>query len=291
MKKIGKLAIRRTGKIFNKNSRMATLVYGPPKIGKTSYGARLHRLTEKYLNKPTLIIACEAGEGGGTASVQDLDVPYVRPEEWSDMEELLAQLHQDKEFGGVVLDSSTETVKTFLKRWALTFKAIGARDIDRRTKAGVPERSDYQTMGERLRAWFQSLINLTTIGGDDPSSDEIARRKHVIITALERYKYDDEGNLTKIMPDLPGQMADAAAAMFQTVGTIKTQRVPVPGTKPPKFTVETKFFCGRGTKMLGLADRFGLLEDTTDPDPLLQYEKYWLPKIQSQETNDGNESP
>jgi hypothetical protein len=121
------------------------MLWAHPKRGKTTFAASLDAMTKKYFGKPTLVIAVEAGEGGGTMSIQDGDVDYVAPTSMEELNKVLAALANDTTYGGVVLDSSTEYVNRFLKPYALSFPYTkGSAPATR--SLGVPEQGDYQTM-------------------------------------------------------------------------------------------------------------------------------------------------
>lgn len=209
---IGSLNIKNTKNLLNKDTRICALLYAPAKFGKTKLAASLDAFTKKHRNKPTLIIASEVAEGGGTMSLNDMDIDYVMPKNWSEMESLLASLATNDVYGGVVLDNASDYVARIVKPHALAFptkeKVLGARTV------GVPVRSDYQVMGECCRTQLNRLINLTNENTPE------AFRKDLIVTALMKEEKDNDGNITGIVPDLPGALAGAVTAMFQSVISI-----------------------------------------------------------------------
>lgn len=221
---IGSLEIKNTKTLTSPTTRICTLVFAPAKFGKTELASGLDELTRKYRGKPTLFIACESAEGGGTMSVASKNLAYIMPKTWADMEQVLASLATDETYGGVVLDNATDYVNRIVKPHALAFpskeKVLGAR------AEGVPVRSDYQVMGENGRNHFNRLVNLT--------SDALPERyrKDLIVTALEREKYDEQGVMQAITPDLPGALASVAPSIFQSVCSISIR--PKILTNPPR---------------------------------------------------------
>ena len=226
---IGGIAVRSTKDLINPNTKICLMLWAYPKRGKTTFASTLDNLTKKHFGKPTLVIAVEAGEGGGTMSIQDAEIDFVAPTSMEELNRIIAALANDTKYGGVVLDSSTEYVNRFLTPYALAFPYTkGAAAATRQN--GVPEQGDYQTMGERARMDFNKLINLTS--HPDPKI-----RKHLVVTATEKEKTDRAtGAVTRIGPDLPGAMAEAATAMFQTVATIELRTSVQPDPADPKKT-------------------------------------------------------
>lgn len=218
--KIGSLEVRNTKNLIGPATRLCALVYAPAKYGKTEFAAGLDALTQKYRGKPTLIIACEVAEGGGTMSVADRGIDYVMPQSYQDMESLIATLQTDTTYGGIILDNVTDYALRIVKPYALKFPS---KERDSGTRAtGVPMRGDYQVMGEAARQQLNKLVNLT----NDNTPERY--RKDLIVTALEREQSDEGGILQAIKPALPGALSDVASAMFQSVVSIKIKPKIVP---------------------------------------------------------------
>jgi hypothetical protein len=260
----------------NPNTRLCALVYAPAKFGKSTLAATLDRMTKKYLGKPSLIIATEPGEGGGTMSIQDFGVDYVVPKDFNDYNKLIAALQTDSYYGGVALDSSTEWVHRYLKPVAMK---LPSKQKTAQREYGVPEWGDYQVMGEDARKRFNQLIALTTL-------DDLRCRKHLLVTALLKQKFDENGStLLKVSPDLPGSMSDAATAMFQTVATIKVKTVVVRGIdgKPVRTAQRVLVTDADGVYVLG--DRTKVFPAECEVDLEVCWEKYWLPKMVANATS------
>jgi len=112
----------------------------------------------------------------------------------------------------IALDSLTAMTRTFIKDYALTFPRGKGQTLKR--AAGVPELDDYGVMAEITRRLLAKLISLN---------------KHVIVTTTLKLPQDadpDNGrDAQPAMPDLPGQLALAATAMFDTVFIMRTRPV------------------------------------------------------------------
>lgn len=268
----GGLVVGNTSQLITPHTKMCVLCVAPSGFGKTRLGATMDKMTKRFFDKPTLIVAVEAGEGGGTMSLKGMGVDFVVPQSINDIDKIITWLGSDTTYGGVVLDSATEYVKRFAQPYALSFPP---RERVETRKAGVPSRSDYQTMGEKARQHFNALINLTV-------HPDLKVRKHLLITCLEREKQNEDGVVVAIQPDLPGQMASTATAMFQTVVGIKILQTLTPDPNDPKKMV-------RGTKRVlvcdgdgvrQVKDRTGLFATGDPPDLEWIYENRWLPEIE-----------
>jgi hypothetical protein len=253
------------------------MIYAPAKRGKTTFGKTLDDLTKKFLGKPSLFIAMEPSDGGGTMSIQDFDVDFVCPSNINEFNSILAALAGDTKYGGVVMDSATEYVNRFLKPYALKFPYPKGNPSPTRL-AGVPEQGDYQTMGEQARIDFNKLIGLTV-------HPDLNIRKHLLVTALEREKLSRDGKeLVSVNPDLPGAMASVATSMFQTVGCIdlKTTVEPDPANKTTK-RVTRRVLVTEATEenKRVVGDRTKLIPNGAPLDLCEIYEKIWMPRWES----------
>lgn len=213
MPNLGSLPIKNTKDLLSPDTRLCLLIGAPSKYGKTELASQLDVLTQKYRGKPSLVIAFEAAEGGGTMSVATKGLEYVMPKDWSETENLIASLASDTKYGGIILDNATDWILRAVKPHALKFptkeKTLGARS------EGVPVRGDYQTMGECGRQQLNRLVNLT----NETTRPEF--RKDLVVTALLKEETDDNGNLECITVNLPGALSSVATAMFQSVVHIK----------------------------------------------------------------------
>ncbi len=285
--KIGSLEIQNTSKLVNEDTRICQLLIAEGKSGKTTLSASLNNLTQKLYGKPTLVIAVEAGEGGGTASIEDFGVDYVCPKDVTEFDSIISALTADTKYAGVVLDSSTEMVQRIIKPFSLSFASREKAPV---RVMGVPDRGDYQSMGEFMRQRMNNLINLT--------SREFMKnsfRKHVIVTARQKDKYNDNGAVIATGPDLPGQMAGNAVGMFQTISRIEVKTVVVPNPEKPGTTMRVQKRILRTVPGPGdaLGDRYRILPDevelTTADGKYVGFveiwDKYWMPRIEKSKAN------
>lgn len=282
---IGNLRITNTSKMFSGDTRLSTLLYAAPKFGKTTMAATMDAMTKKYMGKPTLYIMCEAGEGGGALSVQGANIDCVFPETINDLEAILTWLYNDTTYGGVVMDSVTEMVNRIMKPYILSTPTSGSNAVETAArKEGVPVRLDYNKMNERGRMWLNRLVGLTTImkNVDGVRVADLDRRKHVLATAHTKIKADQDGTIIKVQPDLPGQLAESACGLFQTVITLNRsiiQKTQPDGSKVGIPSVSVMSAITIPPYVLG--DRFGIFENGSPPDFVHIYENNFLPKFAS----------
>lgn len=267
--RIGSLPIRNTAVLITPKTKICLLVYASPKIGKTTLCATLDTMTKKFFGKPTLIIACETADGGGTMSIQEFGVDFVQPTNRDELLSVIAALGSDTTYGGVAVDSFSEVARSLIQPYALNFPA---RVGEPRRAAGVPEISDYHTMGEDARKILNQLVALTV-------HPNLNIRKHLIVTALSKTKYDKGGNtIIRVCPDLPGQMADTATAVFQTVGTIQV-KVKVIKEEERIRQVKERYLVTEGDGVVILGDRTKCFPDEGTLDMVKIWEEGFVPRI------------
>ncbi len=265
--------ITSSGNILRPDTRIAQLIYSPSGYGKTRLAGGLDALTQKYCSgRRTLFIQVEAGEGGGAATIRDLDVPMYVPKDYTDLYKVLGLLRNDKSIAGIVLDSATELTTAYIKPAALKYPC---KENSATRSIGIPTRSDYQTMGEMMSGVLRLLIGMTT----DERQDY---RKHLIVTAADMAREEDE-RVTYIGPALPGRMSKEAVQMFQQVGSITIKPQVVAGKR-----VNQRYLSFQGDGVRAMKDRYGIFPeqialrapDGGDGEDLTSiYEKYWLPAL------------
>lgn len=250
--RIGTLQIKNTRNLLTEATRLCALIYAPAKFGKTELASTLDAFTKKFRGKPTLIIASEVAEGGGTMTLNSKDIDYVMPANWNEMESLLASLATNDYYGGIVLDNVSDYVNRIVKPHALSFPAkereVGVRSV------GVPVRSDYQVMGECTRTQLNRLINLTN------ENTQERYRKDLVVTALQKETSDDNGNLTGIVPDLPGALAGSVTAMFQSVLSIAIKQKVVKQSDGSTKRFNTRTLLSTIDPMRRTDDRMGIFK-------------------------------
>lgn len=278
--KLGSLEIRNTRNLVSTDTRIAALLYSPAKYGKTELASSLNDITLKYRGKPSLFIACEVAEGGGTMTLHRKDMDYVMPSNWREMEEILAALAGDEKYGGVILDNATDYIVRIVRPYALKFpsKEDNSKFSGPRIH-GVPMRSDYQTMAECARQQLNKLLNLT----NETTAPNV--RKDLIVTALEKEVSDDNGNISAIKPALPGALADVVTAMFQSVVSLRIKpRIVGSANNTRSIPARQLMVLEGGTKIMG--DRCGLwkneqslTDDNGKPIGLLPMYEAWLEEV------------
>ncbi len=279
--KIAGLEVQNTSNLFDINTRICHLLFSEAKRGKTTLAGSLNAFTLKYLKKPTLFIACESSDGGGTATIKDMGVDYVIPSNHTELQSVIDYLKTDTKYGGVVWDNLTDAVKGIIQPYALKFPSkekILVREM------GVPDRGDYQSMGEFLRKLLSPLVALTR-------HENLEIRKHVVCCALLKEKTTPDGKaLVAIQPSLPGAMATDATAMFQTVSMIGINKKVMPDSKGVNRAIYQRVLTSDSDGVLVAGDRWKVHPKeillTNDDGSTLGfteiYEQYWLPKINKQ---------
>jgi len=250
--RIGTLQIKNTKNLLTEDTRLCAMIYCPPKFGKTKLAASLDDFTKKFRGKPTLIIASEVAEGGGTMTLNDMNIDYVMPSNWNEMEALIASLATNEYYGGIVLDNVTDYVNRIVKPHAMSFPS---KERDSGTRLlGVPVRGDYQVMGESTRTQLNRLINLTN------ENTQTKFRKDLIVTALQKEINDDSGNLSGIVPDLPGALASSVTAMFQSILSIGIKQTVVKQPDGSTKRINTRFLMSTIDPMRRTDDRTGIFK-------------------------------
>lgn len=272
----GGLPVNNTKDLFKDGFRTCMLCHAPPKYGKTRLGGTLDKLTQKLLQKPTLYILCEAGEGGGGASIQDQNVDYVMPSSPKELDNIIAELMTDSMYGGVVLDSATEVEGRIVKPAVLKTQSTqtkGAAPQARRF--GVPSRDDYHKMGEQMRTWMNMLVDLTTLTTtvNGKVVPDLERRKHVYVTAHSKTVSDDNGKILAIVPKLAGQTAEGICGIFQTVVSIDRKRE----LKDGKSVIVDSVLESSDRFPYVIGDRFHLIKNGAPLDFVEIYEKFIEP--------------
>ncbi len=274
--KIAGLSVRTSGSLAtDPNLKFCGLVLGPPKVGKTTFLMSLAQAIEKYEGKSSLIIACEPADGGGLLSIASGNIPFVQPTTLDELKTCLTALASDRNFGGVFLDNAGEVVSCLMKPVAMSLPSREGQQS--RSLAGVPERSDYQTMGELFRRdVLLPLINLSK--HKDP-----AIRKHIVITTLPKEKLDKQGNLLKVLPDLPGAMALAAQALVQFVGGIEMM-ASKEMVNNQLVTTKKRFLISERDAYHDYSDRYNVFPPQCPTDMVSVWEKYWVPRQKQPDT-------
>lgn len=272
MSALGGLQVKRTKDIINPDTRICAMVYAHPKMGKTTMAATMHNFCLKEYGRPALFVACEQSDGGGVSAIQDSDAPYVQPTSVQELEAVLRALKTDDEYSAVIVDNLTDVVYNLVKPFALKYPA---REGIPTRQAGVPERSDYQTIGEKTRQLLNLMIELTRT--------DVKYRKHLIVNALREDSRDNSGNIIKIGPDLPGALAQAGPAVFELVATIQSSMKVVPDPNNPKTNIRQKVynFVTSSDGVMIAGDRYNVFPASGPADWEILMNEYWKVKFKS----------
>lgn len=193
--------------ITPENYKMKALLVALPGTGKSTWVGTVPNVG---------IAASETGHGSGLASIAGGNVDYVEPSSYKEFESFCSgDLFKEK--NALAVDSLSAMSRTFIKDYALTFPRGKGDSLKRR--AGCAELDDYGVMAELTRRLLAKLIGID---------------KHIIVTCtlkLPQAADPTEGREAQPgMPDLPGQLALAAAAMFDLVLIMRTR----PALRDPK---------------------------------------------------------
>lgn len=208
----------------------------------TLTASSLNDITLKHRGKKTLIIACEEAEGGGTMTLNELNVDYKQPKNWQEMEQLLAELATDEDYAGVILDNATDYVGRIVKPYALKFpsKEENSKFAGTRTH-GVLQQSDYLPVAEFARQQLAKLVGLT-----NPDTTAERYRKDLIVTCLEKEHKTRDGKFLGFRPDLPGSLATSVTAMFQSVLWLRKDAKVVDAGKPTARRLDVRSLVSGG---------------------------------------------
>jgi hypothetical protein len=200
------------------NHKWKVLIVGRPGVGKTSFLSTVPGIG---------IAACETGHGKGLLSVAATGIDYVEPETFADFRSICYNTFEPwLKRPAKGLDSLTHMTKSFIKDHCLAnFPPRNQKEAMRR-QAGVPVGFDYSDIADVTRALLGHLLN---------------QNCHVLVTALEKAERDDNGLVTAIGPDLPGQLFLGAPAMFDTVLYLKVRKV-LRDPKDPKSAYYQRYF-------------------------------------------------
>lgn len=278
-----KLPVQSTKDLFRPGTRMCHLVHGNTGAGKTRLGGTLDAFTKQYRGKPTLFIAMEPAEGGGSATNRDRDIAVVVPSTLAEVDGILDWLKTDKEFGGVVVDNMTDYVKNILQPF--TIQNFPSREKSPTRQHGVADRGDYQSMGEFCRQRLQKLVNLTRTTNPE-------YRKDLVVLALTKEVQDqDTQSVSAIQPNLPGQMSQACGAMFQQVSYLAARATVVKITDAQGRTVSQRIhrrvLINDTDGVIVARDRWGILpkeyvltKNAGEEIGLVEiYQDCWLPAL------------
>jgi len=199
--------------------RWKVLVVGRAGMGKTEWAA----------TAPDVAIgACETGVGAGLLTLAHK--PHIMaavPTNFVDLRSICYDTFAPFQKKGTrAIDSLTAMTKSFVKDHILqSFPPRNPKEAIRRS-AGVPVGLDYSDIADTVRTLLNKFLAIDA---------------HIIVTALEKVEKTDEGVITAIGPDLPGQLFLGAPALFDSCLYLKSRRV-LKDPRDPKSAYLERYF-------------------------------------------------
>lgn len=187
------------------------LVYGPTGVGKTRL---LGSAQECEYTSPVLFLDIE----GGTLSLTGMDIDIVRPQNFTEIQDLYDFLRYENDvYRSVAIDSLTE-----LQRKLSMAEIMGVLQEDASysnlAEHKPPDRYDWLSSGEQMRRFIRAFRDLAYL--PDPDI-----RVHVLFTALE--KADEVRSV--VCPSLPGVLGMEVGASVDIMARFSLERVDVNG--------------------------------------------------------------
>jgi len=196
------------------------LVYGVPGVGKTRIAGSSFEV-ESF--RPVLFIDLE----GGTESIRELYPKIevvrvktiydkggrVKKSAWTQLRDLYEELKKGgHDYQTVVIDNVTEAYQISLQD---VMQKLTAENPDR--DPDVPSQREWGKATAQMRRFIRQMRDLPM---------------HVIMTAHELAKEDDNGTVRHITPSLPGKLAMEASGFFDEVFYLYTKSEKGEDNKP-----------------------------------------------------------
>lgn len=199
--------------------RWKVLVVGKAGVGKTEWAATATDVG---------IAACETGVGSGLLTLAHKPgIMAVVPTAFLDLRAVCYNTYEPfMKKQSRALDSLTAMTKTFVKDHVLSaFPSRNPKEAARR-QAGVLVGLDYGDVADTVRTLLTKLLAIDA---------------HIVVTALEKTEKTEEGVVTAIGPDLPGQLFLGAPALFDTVMYLKSRKI-LKDPRDPKSAYLERYF-------------------------------------------------
>lgn len=189
------------------------IIYGDTGTGKTHLAGTAIDFPE---SSPALLIDFE----GGTKTLHGRNIDVTRPKNWKEIQDIYEYfLYDNDKYKCVILDPLTELQKKYSMGFVtgeMTEDSEGKSIYTSLEEAMAPTRMDWMRSGEQMRKVIRAFRDLAYL-------DDVDRRVHVIMTALE--KYDEKKNV--VAPQLPGALGIECGAMVDILARLSRQTVEV----------------------------------------------------------------
>lgn len=193
------------------------LVYAQPGAGKTFLMGTADgdpRLT------PALLIDTE----GGSLTIRGTkDIDVVRVHDYGEMVKLIHHLQipdhskcKHRIWKSLMLDSFTEYQKSIMQE--IVRKSYAEKPETR--DPDVPAMHDWNKNAERCRKTIRALRDIPSV--------------HLFVTCLEKENKNENTGIVKILPSLPGQLANEIAGFLDIVGYLRVVKVEEKGADGKK---------------------------------------------------------
>lgn len=193
--------------IDKKDLRLSMIIYALTGAGKTQFCGTLE---DCKATRPTLIV----NVGGGPNTLAGRSIHIVSPKSLEDLQTVYDFLrNKNKRFKSVCLDGITGVQQELSMPEIQGIKAKGEPDDYKGLgDASPPDRRHWLYSGEHIKRVLRAFRDLAEL-------EEVGRRIHVVITALEK-KDDDR---SAVCPELPGKLGISCGAHCDVLGRLSVQ--------------------------------------------------------------------
>lgn len=203
------------------NVWLSTVLYGPPKSGKTTFAAGL--------GKPLIVDFDD-----GVLSLRDLGVPYVQPRSWEEVLSLTTDIRSGKlrekgevEYNHVVWDAHS------------SFYTVVMKAVLRLSKRMQPQIQDWGLANDRAKLIYDQMLKC-----------RVDQQFHFTLICHEKVDKDEStGRLVGGINATPA-LANLVPAMFDEMYLLQTSVGPNNAVKRGIWTVQNGFYPA-GTRSAG----------------------------------------
>lgn len=195
------------------SGQINAIIYGVTGAGKTRLAGSAQA---SQTGSPGLLINVDGGLL--TISRAGINMDVVEPSSWAEIQEIYMYLrHDDSKYRSVWIDSLTELQRRHSMGNILGELDPATAEYTDLGRTDSPTRADWMKTGNQMRNLIRGFRELAYM-------PDVKRRKHVIMTALERF--DEKRAL--VCPQLPGTLGPECGAFVDILGRLATIQVPDP---------------------------------------------------------------